>query len=60
MPRSVNEVEDIFLTIQRIFHLYGMTLDSDAALTLKVHIVEHLPLCHLYRVGIFEKSVGKG
>ncbi len=50
MPRSVYEIEDIFLTILRfIDHAHGLSLDGDAALTLQVHIIKnllfHLPRC---------------
>ena len=57
MSRGVDEVQYIFLTILHIFHLDGVALNCYAALTLKVHVVEHLPLGHLYRLGELEQTV---
>ena len=54
MSRSVDEVQNIFLAVQLILHLYGVALDGDASLSLKIHVVEHLPFCNLYGVGAFQ------
>ena len=59
MSRGVDEVEDVFLLIIYILHLYGMALDGDAAFFLEVHVVEHLSLCHLDGVSVFEEAVGE-
>ena len=61
MSRSVDEIQDILLTVEGIVHLYGMALNGYAALTLKIHIVEHLGLEVLGGdgVGVLKKSVGK-
>ena len=43
MARSVDEIEDIRLTIGRVVvDSYGLSLDSDASLALDVHGVEQL------------------
>ena len=60
VSRSVNQVQDVFLPLVGIFHLYGMALDGDASLLLQVHIVEHLSLSHLDGFRIFEQTVGQG
>ena len=61
MSRSVDEIEHIFLAVELVVHLDCVALDSDAALALEVHVIEHLGLHVLggYGVGIFEKAVGK-
>ena len=61
MSRSVYEVERVSLTIVNILHLYGVALDSDTALALQVHVVEHLRLHVLahHSAGSFKKTVGK-
>ena len=60
MTRGVYEIQRIFLTVHGVEHLYGVALDGYAALTLQVHIVEHLALCDLNRVRTFQKAVGQG
>ena len=62
MSRSVDKVEHILLAVVLVFHLYGVTLDSDAALALEIHVVEHLGLHVLggYGIGIFQQAVGQG
>ncbi len=59
MTRSINQVKNECLTIAMIFHLYGMTLDGDATLALKVHIVEHLVFGNGNGFGIFQQTVGQ-
>ena len=59
MSRSIDEVEHIVFPIKRILHLYGMALDGDATLALKVHVVEHLPLGYLYGFCMFEQPIGQ-
>ena len=54
MPRSVYQIKNVFLTLIGIFHLDSMTLDRDATLPLKIHIVEHLTLGNLNRMGILQ------
>ena len=61
MPRSIDQIEHILLTIKRVIHLDGMTFDSDTTLTLKIHIVEHLRL-HILGINSlckFQKAVGQ-
>ena len=58
MSRSINEIKNIFLAIQRIFHLYGMALDGYPAFFLKVHIVEHLSFSNLNGIGMLKQTVG--
>ena len=60
MSRRVNEVKHIFLTLIGILHLYSMTLDSDTTFLLQLHIVEHLALGNLDRVGVFQQAVSQG
>ena len=62
MSRSVDKIEHVGGAVESVFHLYGVALDGDAALTLEVHIVEHLGLQILGRhcVGVFKQAVGKG
>ena len=60
VSRSVNEVEDILLSVQFILHLYGVALDGDATFALQVHVVQHLSFGHLYGVGIFQQAVCQG
>ena len=47
MAGSVNQIENIFLAIQLIVHLYGVALNGDASFSFQIHIIEHL------RLGIF-------
>ncbi len=43
MPRSVDEIEDIFLArFACIRHSHRLALDRDASLTLNIHRIEHL------------------
>ena len=59
VSRSVNEVEDICLTVVFVFHLDSVALDGDASLFLKVHVVKHLSF-HVFRrygVGKLEQTV---
>ena len=62
MAGSIDEVEGIFLALVVVFHLDGVALDSDAALALKIHIVEHLvdEFFVVERMGKFQKPVGQG
>ena len=57
MARGVNKIEHIMLATKVIVHLYGMTLDGDTALTLQVHIVEHLILRHVDSLGELQQTV---
>ena len=61
MARGVDEVENIFLAVNRILHLYGMTFNRDATLTLQLHVVKHLRLQVFlgYSAGVFEQTVGQ-
>ena len=36
-----------------------MAFDGDSPFLFKVHIVEHLPFCHLNSVGEFEQTVSQ-
>ena len=59
MARSVDKVEDVFLTFIIIHHLYRMALDGDALLPLQIHGIQHLVL-HLtlrQRVRILQKTI---
>ena len=61
MPRSVDQVKDIFLTFINIFHLDGVALDGDSFLPLQIHVVQHLRLHIPGRQSLcqFDKPVGK-
>ena len=43
VSRSINQVQDILLTLIIILHLDSMALDCDTSLLLQVHVVKHLP-----------------
>jgi hypothetical protein len=60
--RGIDEVEDVFLAIQLIIHLDGMTLNGNATLPFQVHVIEHLCLLVLFGDGvcIFQQTVGQG
>ncbi len=61
MPRSVDKVEHIFLTLIYIVHLNRVALYRNAFLFLQIHRIEHLIL-HLPRIeslGDFKHSVCK-
>ncbi len=60
VARGVDEVENVGLALILVFHLYGVALDGDAALALKVHVVEHLVFGDGYRLGVFQQTVGEG
>ena len=48
VSRSINKIENVCITILcLIFHLDGMALDSNATLSLQVHIIKHLTLGNL-------------
>ncbi len=59
MPRSINEIQNVFPAPRLIFHLDGMALNRDATLALQIHIVEHLPLSNLDGVRLLQETVGK-
>ena len=60
VSRSVNKIQDIILIILRlIIHLNGMTLNRDSTLTLKIHIIQHLPLGNLNRMRFLQQAVGE-
>ena len=58
----INQVERVRFPVVGVLHLDGMALDSDATLTLQVHVVEqlglHVALGHGARE--FKKPVGQG
>ena len=61
MSRGVNQVQHEVFAIMTVIHLDGVAFDCDAALALKVHIVEHLVLqvfAH-HCFCMFKQSVGK-
>jgi hypothetical protein len=60
VPRRVNQVEHVAFSLVVVFHLDGVALDGDATLPLQIHIVQHLPVCHLDGIGVLEQAVGKG
>lgn len=61
MSRSVDKIERVVFSVKKIVHLYGVALDSDATLTLEIHVVEHLCLKVFfgYGMGIFQQAVGQ-
>ena len=61
MPRGVDEIECIALTVNNVIHLDSVALDGDAPLALQLHVIEHLRLEVFARngVGIFQKTVGQ-
>ena len=60
MPRGVDEIENLFLSLMRIFHLDGMTLDGDATFFFQIHIIEHLSARHLDSFGVFQEAICQG
>jgi hypothetical protein len=44
VPWRIDQVEDIFLTIQLVIHLDSVRLDRYAFFTLQIHIIEYLRL----------------
>ncbi len=62
MSRSVDKIERVVFSVKKIVHLYGVALDSDATLTLEIHVIEHLCLKVFfgYGMGIFQQAVGQG
>ena len=54
MSRSIDKIQDIFLSLIVVIHLNRMALDSDTFLSFQVHVIQdlvlHLPL---------SKSLGK-
>ena len=59
--RVINEIEDVCLSIFcLILHLDGVALDCDTALSFQIHIVEHLTLCDLNRLGLLQQTVCQG
>ncbi len=61
MPRSVDQIKHISLSVELIFHLDGVAFDCYAALPFKIHIVEHLRL-HVFGshcIRALQKTVGK-
>lgn len=61
MAGCIDQVEFVIDTFMTVIHLDGMAFYGNAALTLQVHIVEHLCLHFLtgYRTGYFEQPVGQ-
>ena len=59
VSRSINKIQNICLAIMLVFHLYGMALDSNATLTLQIHVVKHLALSYLDCLCTLQQSVGK-
>ena len=57
MSWSVNEVENVFLSIALIFHLDGMALDGDTAFALQIHVIKHLPFCDLNGMSFFQQTI---
>ncbi len=63
MTRSIDEVQDVVHTISRTeLHACWLHLDSDAALALEVHFVEHLitHFTRLNRAGAFKEPIREG
>ena len=52
VARSVDEVEDVFLTFIIVHHLYRVALDGDAFLPLQIHGIQHLILHLPLRKGV--------
>ncbi len=42
MSGRINQVEDVFLAIVQIFHLYGFAFDGNSAFTFQIHVVQYL------------------
>ena len=60
MTRRVNQVQSVLFAVECVIHLDCMALDGDATFLFKVHIVEHLSLRNLNRLGTFEQTVSQG
>ena len=63
MPRRINQVKNIFLSILRLIHnTHGLRLDRNSPLAFQIHIIQHLRL-HLtlgQQSGLLNNSVSKG
>ena len=61
MAGSVDKVEHIILAVVFVTHLYSVALDGDAALTLKIHVVEHLigKVFFVDGLGVVKQTVGE-
>ena len=57
VPRSVNQVQDVFFSLIIIFHLDGMALNRNTALTFQIHIIKHLSFGHFHRLSILQQTV---
>lgn len=62
MTRSVDQIEDILLSLVGVLHLDGVALDGDSLLLLKIHVIEdlgrHVPAGEC--LGQFDKPVSQG
>ena len=61
MAGGIDQVQLVIDPFMPVFHLDRMALDGDPALTLQVHVVEHLLLHFLpgNRAGNFKQPVGQ-
>ena len=61
MSRGVDKVQNVLFPFSCIFHLDGMTLDRNASLPLKIHIIKNLilevPLS--YCICFFKETIGQ-
>ncbi len=60
VSRSINQIQNIFLTFVHVLHLDGMALDGNPSLFLQIHIIKHLALGYLYRIGKLKQTVCQG
>ena len=59
MSRSVNKVQDVFLSLILVLHLDGMALDGDAAFLLQIHVVKHLAFSDIYGMSVLQQAVSQ-
>jgi hypothetical protein len=61
-PGSIDQVQDIVLTMVIVYHAYGVRLDRNAFLTFEVHgyPIPEPPHTHADHVCFFQKAVCQG
>ena len=62
MARGIDKVKGVFFALVVVFHLNGVALNGDAALALKVHVVQNLvdEFFVVERMCQFQKPIGQG
>lgn len=62
MPGSINQIQNILLSIVKIVHLNRMAFDRNAPFPFQVHVVKHLCLKVSFRncVSHLKKAISQG